>query len=244
MKRLVVLLLVLLSGCQSTQENDSRPSPDIVVEFKEGFPHFNNSEPVKKAVKEASAVLLVAVANKERAAISSKRVFSVADALSSKRVFTAYRFSNLKSDIEYVEVYGLNDKRSVPKVLAQLKQHGVGELNNRIYSETEFRRFVGEVDEREFALSGFVTLPEQLAGLLNELGWKLKDGGAFMAQSGAVLPAKNIKLSVVTVDKRLATLNEIKSVVEYWKSLYPQLDNYSFQFDARKSLVIYQRGGV
>ena len=89
-----------------------------------------------------------------------------------------------------------------------------------------------------------MTLPEQLAGLLNELGWKLKDGGAFMALSGAVLPAKNIKLSVVTVDKRLATLNEIKSVVEYWKSLYPQLDNYSFQFDARKSLVIYQRGGV
>ncbi len=245
MKPIALCLALVLGGCQSysVPEPAQRPTPSLVIQFAEESPAFNNFEPVQKSVAHSNEVLLVSVANKSRSAISSERVFSVADTLTDKTVYTAFRFSHLKNDLEYVEVYGL-EGRSVEETLHLVKTEGVGKLNGKVYKESQYRRFAGEVDEREFALSGFVSLPEQLAGLTSEFGWQLQDGGAFVNPEGAVVLAKNIQMSVVTVDKHTATEDEINSILAYWKSLYPALSNYQFQINKRKKIITYTRGDV
>ena len=244
MKAAYLLTTLLLTGCQLTEQAAvTRPTPELVISFSEVSPGFNNRVPVLKAVEDSEAVLVVAVANKDRAAMSSERVFSVANVVNDRPVYTAFRYSHLHYDLDYVEVYGLRADQEVGVLLAQIKAEGVGELNERIYSESAYRRFTGDVDDRTFMLSGFVALPEQLAGLVNEFGWQLRDGGAFLSsENDGVVLAQNLQMNVVTVDKHTATLNEIRSIVGYWESLYPAIAGYQFSFDVRSKTITYQRG--
>lgn len=244
--RVLLLFLLSLSGCANLVSVKDRPIPDLVYAFTPESPTYNNRVPLLHAVDQAKRVLVVGVSDKKRAALSGDRIFSVADSIpQSTNVFTAFRYSHMPNDLEYVEVYKIPDEMPVGELLYSIKSKSVGEINHKVYEESQFRRFTGEVDQREFVLSGFVTLPEQLAGLVNEFGWRLGDGGAFMDVTNQfVVLAKDVQMSVVSVDKRVATEEELSSVVNYWQSLYPELAGlYVFEFDKRKKTVFYSRGG-
>ena len=105
MKAAYLLTTLLLTGCQLTEQAAvTRPTPELVISFSEVSPGFNNRVPVLKAVEDSEAVLVVAVANKDRAAMSSERDFSVANVVNDRPVYTAFRYSHLQTALTYLSI--------------------------------------------------------------------------------------------------------------------------------------------
>ncbi|MAD89069.1 MAG: hypothetical protein CMK64_05150 [Pseudoalteromonas sp.] len=239
LKKLVIGISLICSGCTTLDVVEDRPTPDFVVKFEKA--EFNNSPILLREFQAANKLLLVAVTNKEQAQKASKDLKSIINTFDDeKNIYVAYRLTNLPSEYRIVEIFDASDS-DIPKLLSSLKEGSIDQYG-RWFSESEMQRFESTVYSKSVKLSGYLSVQAQLAELLQNFGWTLLDFGVFMTSEHTPHFPKDLMLEVTTLEPMKATEKEVKSIIKAWSDSYPNLtEQYQFSVDVATQTVSYEK---